>query len=283
MQKRSSHAPRTPGSPASMPNGLPPEQALRLLLADRDRYWRHARQEIHRSARELLAQREDELERGLRYRILLRGNPARREIALTFDDGPHPTGTPALLEVLRRARVQATFFVVGEMAERYPDLVRAQRDAGMEVGNHTYHHVSLPRIPAEFVLDEIKACGSVIRQILGRSPHWFRPPGGQYDRTVAEAAEALGYRMALWTDDPGDYAHPDPQTLLARTLRTVSPGGILLLHDGIPETVAMLPRVIATLRRDGYTFVSLDQLMGPGHRPPASPPREVPDVPGPRF
>lgn len=260
--------PPTPGSPATAPNKLPAAEALKLLERDRDRYWQNARREIHRSARELLAQQEDETERGTACRTLIRGDRRRKEIALTFDDGPHPGFTERLLAILTDKRVPAAFFVVGEMGERHPELLRALARAGVTVGNHTYHHVSLPKIPDEFVLDEIKACGEVIATALGRPPRWFRPPGGQYDRGVTEAVQALGYAMALWTDDPGDYDNPSASVLLDKTLERATPGGIILLHDGVDVTVQILPALIDRLRARGFRFVTLERLESPTSRAP---------------
>ena len=242
------------------PNKLTATEALRELQAERDRYWLNAKKEVYRSARELLAQHEDEREQGKRYAKLIRGNPRHKTIALTFDDGPHPKFTPPLLAILARYRVPATFFVVGEMAEKYPELLRAEAAAGHTVANHTYHHVSLIKIPPEYIAEEIKACGKVIRSVLGATPHWFRPPGGEYDATVAEICGKLGYTMVLWTDDPGDYNSPGADVILQRTLRKASPGGVLLLHDGISQTIDALPRMIETLQRRGYRFVPLKEM-----------------------
>lgn len=114
------------------------------------------------------------------------------------------------------------------------------------------HHVSPVKIPREYVADEIKACGDVVRSVTGYAPRFFRPPGGEYDRRVAEASEALGYTMALWTDDPGDYASPGEEVILRRTLDSAAPGGILLLHDGVGQTVAVLPRLIRERKARGY-------------------------------
>ena len=102
--------PKTPGSATTDPNKLPVDQALKMLLDDRDRYWNNARREIHRSARELIAQQEDERERGIAYNKLIHGSTQKKEIALTFDDGPHPLYTTRLLTILTQYRVPATFF-----------------------------------------------------------------------------------------------------------------------------------------------------------------------------
>jgi len=114
---------------------LPAAAALALVESERDEYWLNAKREVYKSTLELIAQRQVELDRGLLGDRILRGNPNRREIALTIDDGPHPVYTPALLQILAQNGVKATFFVVGEQAERYPELVRAESDAGHAIGN----------------------------------------------------------------------------------------------------------------------------------------------------
>ena len=140
--------------------------------------------------------------------------------------------------------------------------------AGHTVGNHTYDHVSLVKIPSEYVATEIKACGEVLKQTTRLSPHLFRPPGGEYDDMVAETSEALGYTMVLWTDDPADYASPGANVILTRTLAKASPGGIILLHDGIDQTIDVLPQIITTLRARGYQFVSVRALLTERARAP---------------
>ena len=243
------------------PNLLPAAAALALVESERDEYWLNAKREVYKSTLELVAQRQVELDRGLLGDRILRGNPNRREIALTIDDGPHPVYTPELLQILAQNGIKATFFVVGEQAERYPELIRAESDAGHAIGNHTYDHVSLIKIPPQYIDTEIEACGEVIKRITGKSPHLFRPPGGEYNRSVAEATEALGYKLVLYSDDPGDYAEPGTQVIEKRTLDTISNGGIILLHDGSAQTLTILPQLIQRLKARGFQFVSVDQLL----------------------
>ncbi|MEO7717592.1 MAG: polysaccharide deacetylase family protein [Capsulimonas sp.] len=251
-----------PGLPLnSSPNALSANASLLMVKAERDKYWLNAKTEIYKSTLELIAQRETELDRGLSFSILTRGNPTRKQIALTFDDGPHPAYTPQLLKVLKDNGVKATFFVVGEQAEKYPELIKAEVAAGHSIGNHTYDHVSLIKIPQEYVGTEIKACGEVLERIIGKPVHIFRPPGGVYDRQVAETSEALGYKMILWTDDPGDYASPGSNVIETRTLDHVTNGGIILLHDGIQQTVDVLPQILKYLKGKGYEFVTIEQMI----------------------
>jgi peptidoglycan/xylan/chitin deacetylase (PgdA/CDA1 family) len=133
--------------------------------------------------------------------------------------------------------------------------------AGHRLANHTYHHVSLPKIPEAYVDDEIRACGNVLQSITGKPCHLFRPPGGEYNRAIAQIAQNLGYTVVLWTNDPGDYASPGEDVILQRTLKKATPGGIILLHDGVEQTIKILPRLIATLRKQGYTFVTIDAII----------------------
>lgn len=224
-------------------------------------FWAAAMQEAYKSPLELQAQHETELAEGLHYRKLMHGDPASRQIAITFDDGPHPQYTPALLSILDRYHAKATFFLVGEKAEAWPDLVKAEIAAGHSVGNHTYHHVNLTKIPERLVATEILACGNVIKSITGKDPHLFRPPGGDYSAVVAQAANSLDYTIVLWTDDPGDYASPGARVIEQRTLGSLRPGGIILIHDGVQQTVDILPQLLQSLKDRGFECVTIDEMM----------------------
>jgi polysaccharide deacetylase family sporulation protein PdaB len=226
-----------------------------------DGVWQNARKEVYKSVPELLARHEIEIERGCRHRKLFCGDTDRKLVAITFDDGPHPAYTPRLLAILKQYNAKATFFVVGERARQYPELIRDEVAAGHNVGNHTYHHVDLTKIPSEYVAAEMKACGSVIRHITGKAPHLFRPPGGNYDRQVASVADVLGYTMVLWSNDPGDYASPGGKVIESRVLGNIRNGSIVLIHDGIEQTIEVLPRILKTLDERGYDFVTIDEML----------------------
>lgn len=256
-----------PNLPRIAPNKLSAEQSLEVLKNDRNRFWQAASRDPRKSYHNLVEQHERQLDRELEGNKLTQGSPRKKEIALTFDDGPHPVSTRRLLSLLTQYKVPTTFFVVGEMAERYPELVRAQQLAGVDIGNHTYHHVSLTKIPDDYVLSEIKACDTVIQSITRRQARWFRPPGGKYDKGVEETVVALGYSMALWTNDPGDYDKITPEALFDKIVAKLSYGGIILLHDGPEVTIQILPRLIEEIRARGYTFVSLDRLKETAGKP----------------
>lgn len=226
-----------------------------------DQFWARAQEEVYRSAGEIKAQDDREKRKGFYYAKLIRGNPSQKRIALTFDDGPHPKYTRELLAILKKYNVKATFFVVGMMAERNPDLVRLELKEGHLIGNHTYHHVNLTRIPDSEIPVEWQACTDVLKSILGRSIGFARPPGGDYDSIVIKAAMSRGLTTVLWTDDPGDYASPGDKVIATRVLDRVSNGGIILLHDGIQQTVDVLPQIIQTLKKKGFKFVTVDKMI----------------------
>lgn len=184
-----------------------------------------------------------------------------KTIALTFDDGPHPYKTSQLLRLLKDLDIKATFFVVGKMVDKSPNLVRAEIAQGHEVGNHTYDHVNLDTVGPAQLAFEYRACSDAIQRATGYRPRFCRPPGGRFNTEVLKAASDEGMWTVLWTDDPGDFARPDPKVLVERIDRQMKNGGILLLHDGIPQTIDILPEVVRQLRLRGYKFVTCSELL----------------------
>lgn len=192
---------------------------------------------------------------------LLTQSPEPKTIALTFDDGPHKAWTPKLLATLQALDVKATFFVVGKMVEKAPWLVREEAALGHDIGNHTYHHYNLDLLSEIQIEREYKACSDAVQRATGVRPIFCRPPGGRFDCDVVKAAENQKLWTVLWTDDPGDFARPSAATLVDRIDHQMKQGGILLLHDGIPQTIEILPELVARLRAKGYRFVTCSQLL----------------------
>lgn len=201
------------------------------------------------------------------YLKLTRGNPAVKAVALTFDDGPHPEFTPKLLAALDRCQVKATFFVVGKMAQKHPELVREERAAGHEIGNHTFHHVNIARLTGDRVTSEWEECEQAVKAITGERMKYCRPPGGRYDRESVTAAGELGLTTVLWTDNSADYLSRSERRIERRVLARVSNGGIILMHDGVQQTIDALPQIIQDLRRRGYRFVTLSEMQARLRRP----------------
>jgi peptidoglycan/xylan/chitin deacetylase (PgdA/CDA1 family) len=153
-------------------------------------------------------------------------------IALTFDDGPHPEGTPRLLAALADLDVLATFFVLGWRVEEHPDLIDQIAAAGHAIAVHAWDHIELRGEPSEVVLDQLGRTAEAIAS-RARPPKWFRPPYGWYDDVVLAAADQLGLGTVLWSIDPRDWDQvDDPAVISARVVDELHPGAIVLLHDG---------------------------------------------------
>jgi peptidoglycan-N-acetylglucosamine deacetylase len=202
---------------------------------------------------------------GVQDHIFVRGAGDSPRVALTFDDGPHPRTTPQLLEILGRYDARATFFVVGKMAKLHPELLVQELEAGNEVGNHSYHHMNLEQVPLERLKNEITWAGEIIQRATGHPPTLFRPPGGDYDRRVLQAAADLGYTVVLWTDNPGDYVQQGAEEVRKRVMASVKPGAVVVLHDGRDQTAEALPLILEDLRGMGYQCVTVSELMGDDH------------------
>ena len=199
---------------------------------------------------------------GLITKEIRRGNPYAKEIALTFDDGPHPFYTAQLLSILRYYRVPATFFLVGVQAERYPKWVQMIHQEGHEIGCHTYDHFRLVNLPLDEQVYQIEEFTSLIERLTGNKPNLLRPPGGQYDHFTVSLMNKNGMALGLWTINTNDTAlQIDAGTLYRKTLEEVQPGSIILMHDGSKVSLAALPQLIETLQRRGYAFVTMSQMM----------------------
>jgi peptidoglycan/xylan/chitin deacetylase (PgdA/CDA1 family) len=196
--------------------------------------------------------------------------PAR--VALTFDDGPHPDFTPRLLDILRRHRARATFFVVGDPSAAHPDLLRRIARAGHEVANHTLHHRPLTGLSRGGLLSELDGVQKMLDPLSARRarrPRLFRPPGGRFDADVLSTARAAGYHMILWTVLPKDHDQPPADEILRRVLADVSDGGVILLHSGVESTVEALPLILDALALRGYRCVTVGDLLA--HSRPTDP------------
>ena len=214
---------------------------------------------------QLAVQDDTERQKSIRTDKIITGDPRQRYIALTFDDGPHGERTTQLLECLHRLKVPATFFVVGKMALRYPELIERIVLEGHELGNHTYHHYRLPQIPLDQVLGELNRTRDLLTGLVGAPTRLFRPPGGEYNEAIQKLIAKEGYSSILWTDDPADYKPGrTPEKLTQLVLRDITPGGIILLHDGMPITISALPEMISRLRGQGYQLVTVSELIQRG-------------------
>ena len=200
------------------------------------------------------------------------GNPVcsvptrEKVVALTYDDGPHPTFTPQILDVLDRYHVKATFFMIGQRMESFPDLVEEVAKRGHAIGNHTYTHPrNLEKSTPSQVIQELEKCEEVIERLTEHRAKLFRPPRGMLDGTVLTISSEEGYRTILWSVCADHHDAPTPQDMAARVLRRVHPGSIILAHDGtFPSRIRDVEAtslIIAGLQKRGYRFVTVPELL----------------------
>lgn len=179
-------------------------------------------------------------------------------VALTFDDGPKQETTEPLLEGLQARGANATFFLVGEWAAVNQDLVRRMRDQGHQIGNHTWSHVRLEGKDTEVLLQEILHTETLLHQILGGSGYWLRPPYG----AIAPALEnKIKVPMVKWSVDPRDWESREEESIVEAVLSDVKPNSIILMHDIYPESVNAALEIVDRLQREGYWFVTVEELL----------------------
>ncbi|HKS99094.1 MAG TPA: polysaccharide deacetylase family protein [Rugosimonospora sp.] len=180
------------------------------------------------------------------------------DIALTIDDGPDPTWTPRILDLLGRYGVQATFCMVGKRAAAHPELVAAVAKGGHHIANHTFTHpLELPRLTPEQIGDEIGHASDVLADLTGEQPTLFRSPGGNWSPAVLELCTQHGMRPLGWSVDPRDWSRPGVRHIVQTILTKTGPGSIILDHDGggdrsqtLNALTIALPRLLAA----GYHF-----------------------------
>jgi len=197
-------------------------------------------------------------------------------VAITFDDGPDSRWTPKILDILKAKQVQATFFVIGQNMQRFPELVQREIREGHVVGGHSWTHPNIAEVPAAQAQIELSATQRLFETLTGKSMRLFRPPffGDAEPDTPREVAPLLlaqnqGYMTVGLRIDPDDWKKPDPKLIVERTLErlsdTVRPGQVVLLHDSGGDrsrTVEALPALIDALRAHGYKIVPVDVLAG---------------------
>ncbi|MEK5232010.1 polysaccharide deacetylase family protein [Lysinibacillus sp. FSL K6-0232] len=185
-------------------------------------------------------------------------------IALTFDDGPHRTYTPAILDLLQKYHAKATFFIVGQHAQKNPEVITRMYDEGHELANHTFTHPLKATVP--HLMKEIKQTDEVIAEISGYQPTLFRPVEGYYTDAMIEAITKEGYQVIMWSWhlDTLDWKSPGVQRIVQTVLQGVKAGNIVLFHDGggnRTQTVQALAQILPELAKQGYQFVTVSELL----------------------
>lgn len=191
----------------------------------------------------------------------------KKQIAITFDDGPHPTLTPRILEILAKYNVTATFFMVGQNVLNYPDAARAVIEAGHEVGNHTFTHPHLANLNEHAIMEEIGKCEDALEELCEYRPHLLRTPQGALTPSLERCLLDDDYILVLWSLDTRDWEKKSTASVMQAVLDRVQAGDIILMHDYIghnSKTPEALEKIIPALLSQGYELVTVSELLGVG-------------------
>ena len=181
-----------------------------------------------------------------------------QKIALTFDDGPHPKYTEQLLDGLKERNVVATFFVTGENAENYPEIIRREQEEGHLIGNHTYSHIQLTQDNREQFKAELMKTNTIIEEITGQGVTYVRPPYGSWDKSFEKELNMI---PVLWSIDPLDWCCDDAACVVRKVESAAEENAIILLHDSYPSTVTAALQIVDDLQKQGYVFVTVEEIL----------------------
>lgn len=182
-------------------------------------------------------------------------------VALSFDAAWGNEDTQTLIDILDKYDIHATFFVVGDWVDKYPESVKALSDAGNEVMNHSSHHAHFSQLSDSEIVSDITACNEKIAAVTGETPVLFRCPYGEYDDHVISAVNGMGMTAVQWDVDSLDWKGISADEIKSRVLKNVSPGSIVLFHNAAENTPQALPGIIESLIADGYRIVPISQML----------------------
>ncbi len=181
-----------------------------------------------------------------------------RKIAITFDDGPHPYYTEQLLDGLKERGVHATFFVTGEHAELHPDIIRRMQEEGHLIGNHTYSHIQLTKQNRETFKEELIHTNEILEEIIGEEVVYVRPPYGSWDKSFEKE---LNMFPVLWNVDPLDWSSCNVSCIVEKIVNKTGENDIILMHDYYDTSVTAALEAIDKLMEEGYTFVTVEEIL----------------------
>lgn len=181
-----------------------------------------------------------------------------RRIALTFDDGPHPYYTDLLLDGLAERGVKVTFFLLGENIEGREDVIRRMSEEGHLIGNHTFYHVDINSLSMEEACAEIRDTSEAIRAITGQQVEYVRPPYGNWNKELECQVMMI---PVFWTLDTLDWKVKNTDRIVREVLEDVEENDVILMHDSYRTTVEAALRIVDELQKEGYEFVTADELI----------------------
>lgn len=182
-------------------------------------------------------------------------------ISLSFDAAWGNEDTQQLIDILGKEDIKATFFVVGEWVDKYPESVKALHEAGHEIQNHSNTHPHMPQLSVEQIIAETNACNDKIEAITSVRPTLLRPPFGDYDDKLVSTLRSIGMYTIQWDVDSLDWKNPSPSEIISRVVKKAQPGSLVLFHNAAKNTPAALPGVIAGLKAEGYSFIPISDMI----------------------
>ena len=188
----------------------------------------------------------------------------QKMLSISFDAAWGNEDTQQLIDILGEYNVKATFFVVGEWVDKYPESVKALADAGHEVMNHSNTHAHFSQLSTDEIIADVTACNDKIEAVTGVRPTLIRPPYGEYDDHVITANRSMGMEPIQWDVDSLDWKELSAAEITERVTTKVQPGSIVLFHNAAIHTPEALPGILEALLQEGYTFVPISELILPG-------------------
>lgn len=186
------------------------------------------------------------------------GASERKKVALTFDDGPNPQYTPEMLEALKEREVKATFFLLGQEVEKYPEVVKQIQKDGHLIVNHSYKHEQLSKLPMEQACSQVSRTNELIYGITGVYPSYLRPPFGDWHEQLDSEVNMV---EVLWDVDTLDWSSQNHARIVEKVMKNVQENDIILMHDGYETSVTAAMEIIDTLKKQGYEFVTVDEIL----------------------
>lgn len=183
--------------------------------------------------------------------------------SVSFDAAWGNEDTQMLIDILAKYNIKATFFVVGDWVDKYPESVKALSDAGHEVMNHSNSHAHMSKLSREEIIADVEACNDKIEAVTGVRPTLIRPPYGEYDDNVISAIRSIGMEPIQWDVDSLDWKDLPAGEITQRVVKGVQPGSIVLFHNAALHTPEALPGILEALLQEGYTFVPISQIILP--------------------
>ena len=186
---------------------------------------------------------------------------SEKKIAITFDAAWTNQDTQQLIDILAKHNAKATFFIVGDWAEKFPESVKAFFDAGHTIANHSDTHKAFSKCSREEIKEEIMNCNKKLEAITGVPVTLVRAPSGDYTDQSLEVCKELGMTMIQWNCDSLDYTKISVDEIVNRVIKGTTSGSILLFHNGVENTAPALDKILTELSKQGYSFVSVDDLI----------------------